>query len=88
MPDHSKRDIIQSCNETTTISVSTGLRVKHRRVTSDDWYSLGVALFLFLTCILLEMLLIDNDDQRFRVWIVFRNELFGLGQKIDPADLS
>ena len=39
----------------------------------------GVALFLFLICILLKVLLVDNDDQRFCFWIVFRNELFSFG---------
>ena len=42
---HLKRDIIYYMTRTATVSVSTGLCVKHRRVASDDWYSLDVALF-------------------------------------------
>lgn len=50
LPDHPKRDIIYRVTRTATVSVSTGLCVKHRRVASDDWYSLDVALFHFLSC--------------------------------------
>ena len=46
LSDHPKRDIIYRVTRTATVSVSTGLCVKHRRVASDDWYSLDVALFL------------------------------------------
>ena len=50
LSDHPKRDIIYRVTRTATVSVSTGLCVKHRRVASDDWYSLDVALFHFLSC--------------------------------------
>lgn len=58
------------------VSVSADLGVKHRRVASDDWYSLGVALFHFLVCILFEMLLVNNDNQGLCFRIVVGNELF------------
>lgn len=48
--------------KTATVSVSTDLCVKHRRVASYDWYSWGVALFLFPVCISFKMILIDYDD--------------------------
>ena len=35
-------------------------------MTSGDWYSLGVALFLFLICISFEMLLVNDNDGDYR----------------------
>ena len=85
LPDHPKRDIIYRVSNTATVSVSTGLCVKHRRVASDDWYSLDVALFHFLSCSLFEVCLIDYDDQRLRFLVILGNELLRLGQKVDLA---
>ena len=52
LPDQPNHDIIIPCSIDGVISVFLAdLNIKHRRVASDDWYSLGVALFLFLVCI-------------------------------------
>ena len=72
--------------KTALASVLADLCVKHRRVTSDDWYSLDVALFSFPGLYLFEMLLVDYDDQRFSLFVEFSHELLGLGEEIDLAD--
>ena len=51
-PCQATRNVIQSyrVEKTAIVSVLADLCVKHRRVASDDWYSLDVALFHFLSC--------------------------------------
>ena len=71
--------------KTVFVSVLADLDAKHRRVASDDWYSLGVALFLFLVCISFEMCFIDDNHQCLCFGIVVGDELFRLGQEVDAA---
>lgn len=81
------RNVIQSyrVEKTAIVSVLADLCVKHRRVASDDWSSLDVALFHFLSCSLFEMGLINYDDQRLRFLVILGNELLRLGQEVDLA---
>ena len=77
------RNVIQfyRVEKTAIVSVLADLCVKHRRVASDDWSSLDVALFHFLSCSLFEMGLINYDDQRLRFLVILGNELLRLGQE-------
>ena len=81
------RNVIQSyrVEKTAIVSVLADLCVQHRRVASDDWSSLDVALFHFLSCSLFEMGLINYDDQRLRFLVILGNELLRLGQEVDLA---
>ena len=86
-PCQATRNVIQSyrVEKTAIVSVLADLCVKHRRVASDDWSSLDVALFHFLSCSLFEMGLINYDDQRLRFLVILGNELLRLGQEVDLA---
>ena len=48
----------------------------------------GCHSFLFLACILFEVLLVNNDDQGFGVQIIFRHELLAFTQEVNAADLG
>lgn len=43
--------------------------------------------FLFWSVTLFEMVLVNDDDQGLGLFIKFRDELLGLSQEVNPADL-